>query len=96
MKKKVMSALGWLAGATYLGQILNWCITLLVIRLLTPADYGLMAMTMMFVGFLAVVHEIGLGDRRPAAARRGTDDRQQCGHSEQQCACGMRAAHGGS
>ena len=36
-------------------------ITLVVIRLLSPADYGLLAMATVFVGFLAMFSELGLG-----------------------------------
>lgn len=40
---------------------MTWAITLVVIRLLTPADYGLLAMATVFVAFLAMFSELGLG-----------------------------------
>jgi len=42
-------------------QIITWAITLLVVRLLTPADYGLLAMATVFVAFLTMFSEVGLG-----------------------------------
>ena len=44
-----------------LGQILTWAITIVVVRLLNPGDYGLLAMAMVFMGFLSLVAEAGLG-----------------------------------
>lgn len=44
-----------------ISQVITWSITLVVIRLLTPADYGLLAMAMVFVSFLAMFSELGLG-----------------------------------
>ena len=42
-------------------QSFTWAVTLVVVRLLTPADYGLLAMAMIFVGFLSRLAELGLG-----------------------------------
>lgn len=61
LKKKVMSGLRWTAGAKFLGQLITWSITIVVIRLLSPADYGLMSLASVFVSFLAMLSELGLG-----------------------------------
>lgn len=58
---KVWSSLRWLGGARLLGQLLNWVATLIVIRLLTPDDYGLMALGIWLLGFFRLVSELGLG-----------------------------------
>jgi teichuronic acid exporter len=42
-------------------QVITWAITLVVIRLLTPADYGLLAMATVFVSLLVMFSELGLG-----------------------------------
>ena len=61
ISQKAVDALRWLAGARFLAQALNWGITILVIRLLSPGDYGLMALAMVAINFLALVNEMGLG-----------------------------------
>ncbi len=43
------------------GQLINWAITLVVIRLLLPADYGLMAMATVIIGFMVMIAEMGFG-----------------------------------
>ena len=58
---KAITGLRWLSGAKFAGQLFAWVITLVVIRLLTQADYGLMAMAMLFVNFLMLLNELGLG-----------------------------------
>lgn len=60
IRGKVMSALRWSAAARFLGQAVSWAITILVIRLLSPGDYGLMAMAMVVVSFLVLLNTLGL------------------------------------
>lgn len=57
----VIRGLVWTGGGRFVSQMLTWAITLVVIRLLTPADYGLLAMATVFGGFLAVLGQAGLG-----------------------------------
>lgn len=61
IKQKVKSGLGWSAGAKFLGQMLTWSMTLIVMRLLTPGDYGLMAMASFFISFITMLSQLGLG-----------------------------------
>jgi O-antigen/teichoic acid export membrane protein len=57
-----MTAIGWSTAIKVLGQIFKWSMTVVVIRLLTPSDYGLMAMAMIVVSFLSLFNELGMGD----------------------------------
>lgn len=61
LRKQVLSGLKWTAGAKLGGQVITWGITLWVMRLLSPGDYGLLAMAMVFVAFLLMMAEAGLG-----------------------------------
>jgi teichuronic acid exporter len=61
LKQKVINSFMWLSSTTFLGQAATWVITLVVIRLLKPEDYGLMSMAAVFIGFLTIVNQIGLG-----------------------------------
>ena len=49
--QQVSSSLRWMAGMRVAGQIFTWGSTLFVIRLLSPEDYGLMAMATIVIGF---------------------------------------------
>ena len=60
LKKKLISGTLWLTGLTFSGQAFTWIVSIFVIRLLEPEDYGLMAMAGFFVGFLALWRELGL------------------------------------
>jgi O-antigen/teichoic acid export membrane protein len=60
LKAKVISGLKWTAGAKLGGQIVTWAITIVVMRLLAPADYGLLAIASVFIGLFAIIAEIGL------------------------------------
>jgi len=61
LKQQVLSGLRWSAGVRLASQLFTWTVTLIVVRLLTPADYGLLAMAMVFVGLLYQLAELGLG-----------------------------------
>jgi teichuronic acid exporter len=61
LRAQVMSGLRWTVGARILAQVVTWAITLVVIRILTPADYGLLAMATICVAFLSIFSELGLG-----------------------------------
>lgn len=56
---RVRSAVIWRSGSQILAQIITWASTLLVIRLLDPADYGLFAMTQVVLAFLAFLNGWG-------------------------------------
>jgi teichuronic acid exporter len=59
--QQIMSGLRWTASVRLASQIFTWAITLVVVRLLSPGDYGLLAMAMVFVAFLHMFAEFGLG-----------------------------------
>jgi len=61
LKEKVLSALRWTVLARVSAQAVTWGITLVVIRLLAPSDYGLMAMSEVFFGLLLMLSDAGLG-----------------------------------
>ena len=58
---QVLTALKWTLIGRICTQIVSYGITLLVMRALLPANYGLVAIASIFTGIFAVVAEIGLG-----------------------------------
>lgn len=60
LRQRVMNALGWALIGRVLAQATSWVITLVVIRLLSPDDYGLMALATIFVTLVALVNELGM------------------------------------
>jgi O-antigen/teichoic acid export membrane protein len=65
----VLSGLRWVAGAKLLGQLVTWGITIVVMRILDPEDYGVLAMATVLVAFLAMMAQFGVG----AAAVQAVD-----------------------
>ena len=59
-KEKIAHALKWQVIFRMSSQILTWCITIFIVRLLSPEDYGLMGMSMVFIAFLNLFNDIGL------------------------------------
>ncbi len=60
LTKQLFVGLKWSALTRFGAQILNWVITLLVIRILTPADYGLLAIAAGLAGVLSAINAIGM------------------------------------
>ena len=59
--KQVVSSIKWVAVAKFIGQMCTWAITIFVIRLLEPEDYGLLALAVAVMGLVTLVNEMGLG-----------------------------------
>lgn len=59
--RQVVASLRWQAAAKLASQAISWSITILVMRLLSPGDYGLMAMVMVLVGLAALFADLGIG-----------------------------------
>jgi O-antigen/teichoic acid export membrane protein len=58
---RIIAGLGWTAGGRFLGQLVAWGVSIVVIRILNPEDYGLLAMAGVLTGFVALFSELGLG-----------------------------------
>ena len=53
-------AVAWAGIAKWAGQLVSWASTILVVRLLTPEDFGLVGMAQIFVSLVTVFTEFGL------------------------------------
>ena len=60
LRTQVLSGVFWIGGARLASQILTWAITIVVIRVLSPGDYGLLAMSSVFMSILVMLAEAGL------------------------------------
>lgn len=75
IERQAAEGLKWGSIAKVLGQAISWGVTLAVFRLLTPEDYGLMALSMVLLSVVAGVAEFGLGSsliQMPTLARQDT------------------------
>ncbi|PHQ75633.1 MAG: hypothetical protein COB82_01750 [Marinobacter sp.] len=58
---KVLTALSWTAGGKVASQIISMGFGIALARMLTPDDFGLIAMMMVFTGFAGLLMDVGLG-----------------------------------
>ncbi len=61
LRKKLVHGVFWLGAANTIGQAISWVITIYVVRILSPDDYGLMGMSLVFIGLVILNNELGLG-----------------------------------
>jgi O-antigen/teichoic acid export membrane protein len=60
LKKKIISGAKWSAGVRFASQAFTWCVTLIMVRLLTPHDYGLNAMLEVPIELLFLFSTLGV------------------------------------
>jgi O-antigen/teichoic acid export membrane protein len=75
---QVKSGVIWRSGSQLLGQLIAWTSTFLVIRMLNPADYGLVAMTGVVLTFLDLFKGWGFAS---SLVRDETTDRHKIGQA---------------
>ena len=61
IERQAISALKWTTAARLLGQAFTWAVTVVVMRLLVPGDYGLLALTGAIAAVLSTIADFGLG-----------------------------------
>jgi PST family polysaccharide transporter len=59
--RRMLGAIAWSGAGTWSAQLVTWFSTVIVARLLTPSDYGLVGMATIFIGLAMLVSEFGLG-----------------------------------
>ena len=76
--QRVKSGVIWRSGSQLLGQLIAWIATFLVIRMLNPSDYGLVAMTGVVLTFLDLFKGWGFAS---ALVRDEKTDRHKIGQA---------------
>lgn len=61
LRSTTVRAVGHLGLGGAIGKIVSLVTTLAMARLLSPADYGLMALAMVVIGFIGFFNEVGIG-----------------------------------
>jgi len=61
LRTRVAQSIFWLAWSRGVVQLLSFATTVLVARILVPADYGVMALAGIFIATAGMLAEMGLG-----------------------------------
>src|ERR1700761_7380807 len=61
LKSQVKSGLFYSALAKYPGIIISLIVSAVLARLLTPADFGVIAISMVFIVFISLLSDLGFG-----------------------------------
>lgn len=62
LARQVRSAVIWRSGTQIFSQVVAWASTFMVIRILSPADYGLFAMTSVVLALLSLLNGYGFAN----------------------------------
>jgi O-antigen/teichoic acid export membrane protein len=61
LRTQAVKSAAWYGASRLWGQLVSWAVTILLARLLVPADYGLFAMALSVLKVLELLQEFGLG-----------------------------------
>src|SRR5437870_9842571 len=73
----LLRGVAWTAAAQWASQALSWVSWLLVARLLSPEDYGLVGMAATYLGLITLLSEFGLGAAVLAVRELGVEQLNQ-------------------
>ena len=59
--RKTFKEGSWFALFRLISQLFSWSITIFIARILSPDDYGLMALSYILIGYVMMFSEMGLG-----------------------------------
>jgi len=62
LEQKAVKSVFWVGIAKFCGQVLSWSVTLLLIRILSPNDYGLMGMALAYKFFVTIFFDMSIGE----------------------------------
>lgn len=77
IRHAMITGVRWLATARLIAQASSWVITLVVIRLLTPADYGLQAMVAVIYSLILLISQTGFDRAIARCVDFGTNELRQ-------------------
>jgi O-antigen/teichoic acid export membrane protein len=57
----LIRGIAWSGGTKWLAQVVSWASTLIVVRYLSPEDYGLATLATLYMGLVTLLTEFGVG-----------------------------------
>ncbi len=62
LKDKAVKSIFWVGVSRFGGQMISWSVTILLIRILSPYDYGLMGMALAYKQFIIIFFDLSIGE----------------------------------
>lgn len=62
LKERAIKSVFWVGSARLLGQLFSWSVTILLVRILAPEDFGLMGMMMAYQAIIIIIYDLSLGE----------------------------------
>lgn len=60
LDKSLVVGIAWTGGMKWATQLISWGSTIIVARLLSPSDYGVLGMASVYLGLVALINDFGL------------------------------------
>jgi O-antigen/teichoic acid export membrane protein len=77
LDRSLTSGVAWMGAVKWSSQMLAWACTIIVARLLNPADYGLVGLATVYLGVVTLLSEFGIGTTIVALRTLSRDETAQ-------------------
>ena len=61
LDRSLVGGVAWTGGVKWGTQLITWLSTMVVARLLSPSDYGVVGLATLYLGFISLLGEFGIG-----------------------------------
>jgi PST family polysaccharide transporter len=61
LRERTVHGIAWTAVSRLIGQVVGYTVSVVLARILSPADFGLVGMVLVFTGFASVFIDFGIG-----------------------------------
>ncbi len=78
LREKSIKSVMWVGSTRLFGQFLSWGVTLLLVRLLSPSDFGLMGMVMSYQMIIILIYDLSLGEAIIQKEELSDEDTSTC------------------
>lgn len=62
LQSVAVKSIFWVAVARWAGQSISWIVTIVLIRILSPEDYGLMGLAISYKAIVLIFYDLNMGE----------------------------------
>jgi len=62
LKEKAVKSVAWVGSTRLIGQAFSWIVTIILVRILAPEDFGAMGMLMAYQSIIIIIYDLSLGE----------------------------------
>lgn len=61
LKRRAVNSIAWFGSSRMVTQLITWAVSIVLVRILSPQDFGLVAMAMSYVSIVEIFYDFNIG-----------------------------------